>query len=409
MNYRFPENLSVEEVREAVEAHNARLGAKAFLEVDKGAYRVFNYVISMEGSFPHPSTGDAALDRQYAILRECRGLTFHADGRLAARKFQKFFNVNEKPETQQALVDIGRPHHILEKMDGSLITPVLFPGEAEPHWHTKMGATDVAKPVAAHVASRPDYAVFARGQIEAGFTPMFEWCSRQQRIVIDYPEDRLVLTAIRDNRTGGYVPYETMLEWTNFYDIPVVRMLPGSIGSMATFLERSRGLLGQEGWIIRFEDGGMVKVKAEDYVLKHRSKDAILKEKFVWSLVVDDKIDDVLPFLVETDRDALLSFVDAFNRRLAERGERYAETVAAQRRIYGDDKKAFAGGFMAGVSGYDKPILFSVWDGRDPVAALKVILAKNLGTQSRVDAIRPLLGDDIAWGRFFNVNQDLDG
>lgn len=408
MNYRFPENLTVEEVRAAIEAHNARLGAKAFLEVDKGAYRVFNYVISMDGSFPHPSTGDAALDRQFAILRECRGLTFHADGRLAARKFQKFFNVNEKPETQQSLLDVGVPHLILEKLDGSLITPFLMPGEVSPHWHTKMGATDVAKPVAAHVASRPDYAAFARGQIEAGFTPMFEWCSRQQRIVIDYPEDRLVLTAIRHNETGAYVPYETMLAWTDFYDIPVVRMLPGSIRSMASFLDTSRGLLDQEGWIIRFEDGTMMKVKAEDYVLKHRSKDAILREKFVWSLIIEDKVDDVLPFLVDTDRDALLSFVDAFNRRLSEHAERFVETVETQRRVYGEDKKAFASGFMTGISGYEKPILFSVWDGRDPVETMKLILAKNIGSQSRVDAIRPLVGEDISWSRFFNVNQDLD-
>ena len=32
--------------------------------------------------------------------------------------------------------------------------------------------------------------------IDAGFTPLFEWCSRRSKIVVDYPEDQLVLTGL---------------------------------------------------------------------------------------------------------------------------------------------------------------------------------------------------------------------
>jgi hypothetical protein len=41
--------------------------------------------------------------------------------------------------------------------------------------------------------------------IDGDMTPIFEWCSRNQRIVVDYPEDMLVLTAVRDNIEGVYI------------------------------------------------------------------------------------------------------------------------------------------------------------------------------------------------------------
>jgi len=48
------------------------------------------------------------------------------------------------------------------------------------------------------------YQQFAKWCIENRLTPIFEWCSRKQRIVIDYPEDKLVLLAVRENMSGKY-------------------------------------------------------------------------------------------------------------------------------------------------------------------------------------------------------------
>src|SRR6478752_10584590 len=124
MRYQFPHNMTIDEVRTAVANHNERTGVQAFIEVNKDGYTLFNYVISFDGSFPEPTTGDEALDREFAILRECRGLTFcDQTGRIAARKYHKFFNVNQKPESQAGAVDFSRSHVRFEKLDGSMITP----------------------------------------------------------------------------------------------------------------------------------------------------------------------------------------------------------------------------------------------------------------------------------------------
>ena len=52
----------------------------------------------------------------------------------------KFFNVNEREETLIQHIDFSQPHLILEKLDGSMITP--FEVDSRIRWGTKMGLTD---------------------------------------------------------------------------------------------------------------------------------------------------------------------------------------------------------------------------------------------------------------------------
>lgn len=205
MNYQFPQNITLEEVRCAVRNANERLGTTIFIEADRDPFVIFNYAFSIPDLFPPPNTGDTALDREYAILRECRGLTFYRTGGIAARKFHKFFNVGEKPETLQSTIDWTVPHIVLSKEDGSMITPVRNGDVIE--WHTKMGKTEVADKVLPFIERNPHYVEFASVCIEENITPIFEWTSRSQRIVLDYPVDDLILTAMRDNVTGEYLPY----------------------------------------------------------------------------------------------------------------------------------------------------------------------------------------------------------
>jgi hypothetical protein len=71
---------------------------------------------------------------------------------------------------------------------------------------SKMGITDVALQAEEFVGANPKYLDFASWCISNQLTPLFEWCSRKQKIVIDYPEDKLVLLAVRNNITGEYLP-----------------------------------------------------------------------------------------------------------------------------------------------------------------------------------------------------------
>ena len=193
MRYQFPLIRELGDVLPAIE------GRDEFIVVQKDGYQVVNYAVAFEDTFP------AIESVNDAIRRECRGLIFDLEGKLIARRYHKFFNVNERDETQMSAIDWTRPHRILDKLDGSMISPI--PVRDNLRWTTKMGITDVAMQAEVFVATQPKYVDFAKQCIKDGFTPVFEWCSRKSRIVLDYPEDQLILTALRKNDSGEYMRY----------------------------------------------------------------------------------------------------------------------------------------------------------------------------------------------------------
>ena len=206
MRYQFPIDMTLDEVRAAVMAHNERLGAKSFIEADRGDHVIFNYVVAFAESFPTPNTGDAELDRQYAILRECRGLIFCKEtGTVIRRPFHKFFNVNERAETQLGNLDFDQNHKIETKLDGSMIAVFLLDGNLI--WATKMVALEFHEQVKDFVEkSEIKYEKFCFNMINDGYTPIFEWMSPENKIVIDYKEPTLVLTAVRHMVSGEFLP-----------------------------------------------------------------------------------------------------------------------------------------------------------------------------------------------------------
>ena len=399
----YPQNLTLAETQAVVAEHNRLHDMKLFIEADRGDHVIFNYLVSTPVTFP-AFTGDPVQDRKAAILRECRGITFDKNtGMCIARKFHKFFNLSQIPETQPNMIDFTQPHVIMDKLDGSMITPFRASGWEKARWGTKMGITDVAIPVEAHIATNPIYEEFALMCEAAGFTPLFEWTSRQQRIVIDYPEDRLVLLHVRNIATGEYASRDIVHSLAEQYGIPVVQTLETSIDNIDEFVAMTRGLKNLEGYVIQFIDGMMLKLKADEYCLLHSTKESLNLEKNVLSLVLDDALDDVLPQMDEADRTAVTRYLDDVMRGIStsaqdvrsisdsildgiedgveahERKKQYAAGVAAV------DYKVFPSLY--------KNLLFRAYDREiDIVDEVRKLVQKNTNTASQVDTIRPLVG-----------------
>lgn len=49
-----------------------------------------------------------------------------------------------------------------------------------------------------------DYDAFCLEWIAAGYTPIFEWCSRRTPVLLDYAQDSLTLVSLRHMRSGAY-------------------------------------------------------------------------------------------------------------------------------------------------------------------------------------------------------------
>jgi RNA ligase len=407
MKYAFPKITHIDDVKPAIE------GRDEFIIAERDWGFAVNYMVSLSDSFPPVNTvtltnGDADIGDLYetkadlyaAIRRECRGLLFYPDGTIMSRRYHKFFNCGEKDETQLHLIDLSEPHVILEKLDGSMITPV-FVGDTV-KFGTKMGVTDVATQVEEFVSANQQYVKFALECKEVGVTPIFEWCSRKQKIVIDYPNDMLVLTAMRNTVSGDYMPYNQLKTLGAKYGIPVVGAFNGTAHSIESLIAHTTDLQGQEGYIIRFNSGHMLKLKAAEYLRFHKTKDGLSLEKNVIDMLVNETLDDAKAFMQDEDRKRIEEFEDKFwhgiNNTVVKYGN-YWETVCNT-----IDKKTWAINHMPKMKAADQyiaPVMFSKYDGKDIRTSVLNIIKKHTNTASMVESVRPLW-ENAKWTYHYN-------
>jgi RNA ligase len=230
------------------------------------------------------------------------------------------------------------------------------------------------------------YIKFARGLIISGYTPIFEFCSRQQRIVVDYEVERLVLTAIRNMETGEYLPYAVMKKMAADKRIESVELLAFD-----------RDALGVEGVVIRLSDGHMAKMKAESYMRIHRAKDKITVEKNAVDAILNNEIDDLLPELGQEDRDRVVALDVALHRFLDSRSKMLALEVTEDVELF-KDKKTYA--LEAQRPQYIKAAVFKMWD--EPEGAYEYLmtqLTKSLSKEVNYADFKRMWGFDYDYSQ----------
>ena len=388
MNYQFPEIRTINDVLPHIE------GRDEFVVAEREGYTVINYVVAMADTFDmYPAGYDGPLstyDLGGAMRRECRGLIFDRDGNLMSRPFHKFFNVNEREETQAHCVDISQPHVIMEKMDGSMIRPIFVDGHLR--LATKMGVTEVAMQAEAWLAAQdPILKQWMAIMMIQDITPIFEWVSPFNQIVLAYETADLVLLALRHNITGEYLdvgdPKDDKL-WT------VVPQYGSVAGNLADYIARQRGAEGREGDIIRFADGHMIKVKNDWYVRIHKTVDRIVFDRNIVALILNEEVDDVVPMLPKVQADRVRVFERRFAERLhavVENYERYWNTVVAS----GLDRKRYAQEWMPSIKGNDPfaaAYVFGRFGGRDGRQMILDHIEKHITTNVRWDECADWMG-----------------
>jgi RNA ligase len=390
MNYKFPIIETIDDVLPHIE------GREEFRVFDKEWYKVINYMVNLEDTFPSVTVaGGSAKMRDersltYRMRRECRGLIFDVNGKLISRPYQKFFNVGEKEETAIHKINLYEPHVVLEKLDGSMIRPI--PTADGFRLATKADVTDVSMNAETFIADKPNYSTFIKKCIQKGTTPLFEWCSRKNRIVVDYPDDQLILTGIRYLDTGAYVAYGNMKMYAESWNIPVVKAIDGlSVQNIELFVNQIREWEGTEGVVLRFDSGQMLKIKSEDYILRHRSKDAINQEKNVIQVLLDDATDDLIPLLTPEDADRIKRFQRAFHASLEDvASDLYDQYQSLNKK---GTQKDFALTVQKQVPKYLHHFMFGAYRGESMKDLLIKSISKSLSTQTKVNGVRWMFGN----------------
>ena len=337
---------------------------------EREEYTVIDYLFAMKETFD----SDMAL--------QCRGLKFDKSGKIIARPFHKFFNMGEREDPLH--MDWSRDHVVMDKLDGSMIHPAIIAGELV--FMTRMGITDHANAALSHATEA--VLKLCRDQLANGWTPMFEYTGPENRIVVAYEEPCLTLLAVREMITGVYRSHDALVALAAEYGVPIVGTIQ-SVNDIKQFLADGRALQDVEGYVIAFEDGHRVKLKADAYVLRHRAVSGLHSEKTVLNWVVKNAVDDVIPLLATDAVERLLNFQKEVETGIATRTTAVETFCEAHRDM---ERRDFA---IAAQKGLDKPLraaAFAILDGRDPRDAVLQHLEWAAHSGTRIDAVRELYG-----------------
>jgi len=336
-------------------------------------HSVIDYVFSTDDTFD----SDMAL--------QCRGLKFDGDGRIIGRPFHKFFNLGEREDPNR--IDWTKAHHVVDKLDGTMVHAAMLNGELV--FMTRMGIMQQAK--AAKALASDAFLAMCQTQIYAGRTPLFEFTSPDNRIVVTYDRPALTLLAVREMVSGRYMPDADLRALGARYGINVAAHR-GQVGEIKAFMIDTRALEEVEGYVIVFDDGHRIKIKADAYVLRHKALAGTQLEKNVLGWVLADAVDDVLPLLSADVGERVRVYQSDVETAIARRVAMVDAFVTSNR---GLDRPEFAAAVQRNLDKSLRAAAFAALDGKDTRAAVKNHLVWAARSQSRIDDVRPLYG--ISW------------
>lgn len=261
------------------------------------------------------SNKDTFSDEFASYAKECRGITFYPSGKIANRHLHKFFNVNERDDTQKHLLNWNNVNNVSDKRDGSAIFPIIVKNKIVLK-SKKSFTSDVAKLANDYISEKHNYHNFCYELLENGFSPIFEYTSNKARIVINYPQDNLTLLHIRNTITGAYMEPSNIQVLAKKYFIPVVDYYPYHNLTDYFFdsLEFEKDF---EGYIFQFNNGEMVKAKSKWYLELHHSV-VFLNERSVAEMVISETLDDYKSYLRESNSIQTLEKVEMIEKQISE-------------------------------------------------------------------------------------------
>ena len=321
-----------------------------FVEMDKGDYIVVDYVHIGAGFDSHP------------VLNECRGLIFDKSGLLIRRPLHKFFNLGEKGVTEES-IDWTRSHIVLDKLDGSMIAPFILNGQVR--FGTRAGITDHSLRCEAKHLWADSYRQMALKNIcESGWTLIFEWTSPENQIILQYPDDKITLLAVRNNETGEYRPRSWLKICAQNLAVPLVE----DVGYHRRISDIYK-IEGAEGVVIWFtDDDYFVKVKTDEYVRSHRAVSYFEREDFILEAVLNNSTDDIESVLNDEQSKRLRDYYNNVWQEVDELSARLQAIVTASN---GMNRKTFAIEIAGQARKEIRGAYFSILDGKNPVDVVK--------------------------------------
>lgn len=275
------------------------------MEVDGFPVSVFNYRLAQYKDFANPISEKPEL-KGY----EMRGLTFvfNKDGSLFNRYvlLEKFFNLNQVPDSLYSVVKNYKIKFINNKEDGSIASFVKLPN-GKIVGKSKMGFdNDQADGINRVYKTNSEVKSFVDWCLNNDIVPIFEYVAPHNRIVLRYPSEELILLRLRDNKTGKHIDIRNHLD-----KVGSIRVAPfeDEIKDLDHLIELNATQVDKEGSIVTCEDefgrDFFFKLKTPWYCERHGLlTEDLYRENIIIGYILDDKIDDILGQVPEDEKEA---------------------------------------------------------------------------------------------------------
>jgi RNA ligase len=269
---------------------------KDVFSVDKLREHVKNGVVRRQVHPQYPDlfiynyTEVAQFDRIWdEVTNVCRGLIVHEcdEPVVVARPFRKFHNLNTSyvPETMEENLPKDTPPICTQKLDGSM--GVLYTWD-DKLWVATRGsfASEQAIWATNWVRQNLNYKLYP-----ADSTPVFEIIYHENRIVVDYDFEGLVLLGIIHNATGKEYDFYEVRGWALQWAAQVVETFDKTLAECV-----AEDNPNEEGYVLTYSNGVKVKVKFVEYLRLHRILTG-LQPRAIWEMLVakqNEAIDTLL-------------------------------------------------------------------------------------------------------------------
>ena len=235
-------------------------------------------------------------DKYDGLYRECRSVVIdiYAEA-LVMTPFKKFFNLNEKPETNIDVISEKIKNATLiefaNKLDGSMQCARFYNEEyimtgsqalnAEQSWRLADGYLMLTENHKKMLADFPAY------------TFIFEYISMNDAHIVKYDksEEGLYLIGVRYVHTGQEWSYAKVLQIANYYNIRTTEKFDKTLEQVMSELD-DKTSAEAEGFVINI-DGFKVKLKYNDYTQVHGVLSKISSVNIVIKSVADGTFDDL--------------------------------------------------------------------------------------------------------------------
>jgi RNA ligase len=278
------------------------------------------------------------------ITLMCRGLVTDNSGKIWARPFEKFFNLEENRH------EPTDDFEVFEKLDGSLIIGFWYNDE--------FILASRGSFTSDHVMKAKEILDSKRSKFEEHVTYLFELTGFQQ-IVVSYPVTDLTLIGTFDTETGNDIE---LLKDNQYWlgGLERVKKFNGLDWKNIKDLNWKNA----EGFVVRFSNGSRCKIKFEDYIRLHRVMTNI-SEKKIWEALKDGKpISELLENVPDEFYDEVKRIETELLQKFYDQGDEYRNIFRGLTLALGPipNRKDFA----QIATKYRHPsILFAMLDGKD--------------------------------------------